>query len=406
MRKFLSLLLAVVMLCSLSSFAMAEETIKLTMWGGDLHQELLGILVEQFKAANPDQTFEIVIGVQSEGTARATVLSDIQAAADVFAFADDQINDLVTAGALQPVMIDAEHVIEANGGPESGAVLAASVDGVLYAYPMTASNGYFMYYDKSVFTADDVKTFDKMLEVAAAKDKKVTMQMGSAWYNYSFFKGAGLYADLINDGSNMTACNWNATENNPTGAQVVEAMLNIAKNPAFVALDDPGFQSAVTNGTVAAGINGTWNATVCQEAWGENYAAAKLPTYTVNGEQVQMGSFAGYKLVGVNAYSANVGWAMKLAQFITEEAAQTLRFEMTGEGPSNVVVATSEAVLAAPAIAALSEQSAFATAQRVGGNYWASGDTLGTIILNGNPDNIDLQVLVDNAVAGITAPVQ
>ena len=39
-----------------------------------------------------------------------------------------------------------------------------------------------------------------------------------------------------------------------------------------------------------------------------------------------MGSFSGYKLVGVNPHSANVGVAMMLADFITNEDNQNKRF--------------------------------------------------------------------------------
>ena len=38
---------------------------------------------------------------------------------------------------------------------------------------MTADNGYFLYYDKSYFTEDDVKTMDRILEVAEAAGKRV-----------------------------------------------------------------------------------------------------------------------------------------------------------------------------------------------------------------------------------------
>ena len=79
----------------------------------------------------------------------------------------------------------------------------------------------------------------------------------------------------------------------------------------------------------------------------------------MNGEQVQMGSFAGYKLVGVNPHSANVGVAMMLADYITNEANQQKRFEDRQLGPSNINVNASEAVQAAPAIAALAAQSDF-----------------------------------------------
>ena len=43
----------------------------------------------------------------------------------------------------------------------------------LHAYPMTASNGYFLYYNKEYFTEEDVKSFDRMLEIAEKNDKKL-----------------------------------------------------------------------------------------------------------------------------------------------------------------------------------------------------------------------------------------
>ena len=75
--------------------------------------------------------------------------------------------------------------------------------------------------------------------------------------------------------------------------------------------------AGVKDGSIIAGVSGTWNAKVAQEAWGENYAACKLPTYTVAGKQVQMASFAGFKLVGVNPYSQNMYDAMLFAEFMT-----------------------------------------------------------------------------------------
>ncbi len=116
-----------------------------------------------------------------------------------------------------------------------------------------------------------------------------------------------------------------------------------------------------------------------------------------------MASFAGFKLVGVNPYSQNVGDAMLFAEFMTNEENQISRFEIRGQGPSNVNAAASEKVQAAPAIAALAAQSAFSTVQRVGNKYWEPAAALGKILVNGNPDGIELQTLLDNAVAGITA---
>ncbi len=403
MKKILAVLLSVVMLLGLTSVAFAADTVALLVWvGDDADQAWINGVIDNFKAANSETTFDIKVGIVSEAQAKDTVLVDVTAAADVYTFADDQLGELVNAGALQEVSLNAEDIMARNS---AGSVAAATLDGKLYAYPATADNGYFMFYNKEYFTEEDVMTMDAMLTKAAAAGKKVSMEMSGAWYMYSFFQGAGLTMKLLPDGVN-NECNWNATDTPITGVEVAQAMLDIAANPGFINQGDGEFVTGVKDGTVIAGINGVWNANSAQEAWGDNYAATKLPTYTVAGQQVQMASFAGYKLVGVNAYSANVGWAMMFADFMTNEQSQISRFTLRGQGPSNLAAGASAEVQASPAIAALAAQSAYATTQRVGGNYWSPAGTFGAIIYGGNADGTDLQTLLDNMVAGITAPAQ
>jgi len=380
--------------------------VSLTMWGSENDQDILREMADAFIEKYADQaTITITLDVESESTCKDTILTDVEAAADVFAFADDQLNELVQAGALQEVTLNADTVISDNGGEDSGSVQAASYDGKLYAYPMTADNGYFMYYDSSVFTEEDVKTLDGMIAAAEAAGKTIAMDLANGWYLYSFFQGAGLELTLNDDGVTNT-CTWNATDTDPTGAEVAQAILDAVADGVFVSLGDTDIVSGIQAGTVCAAVSGTWNSTAISEAWSDNYAATKLPTYTVDGEQVQMSSYAGYKLVGVNAYSDNVGYAMLLAQWITNYDNQVYRFEQKGYGPSNVEAASSDAVAANPAIAALSLQSAYATVQRVGGNFWDPAATLGQILANGNPDGTDLQELLDTAVSGIEAAVE
>ena len=401
MKKFLAMVLALAMMLTMvASCALAEE-VSLRVWVGDNNDiEWINTVIANFQAANPDKTYKIEVGVQTEGDCSKVVLTDPTAAADVFTFADDQFNSLYNAGALQQVVIDPEAVIAAN---TPGSVAAATgADGNLYAYPATADNGYFMFYNKEYFTEEDVQTLDGMMAKAAEAGKKVGFPMSDAWYFYSFFKGAGLDMTVSEDGVTNT-CNWNATDTPITGVQVVEALLAVTSNPGFMEADSDPFVAGVKDGTIIAGVSGTWNANTAAEVWGDNYAATKLPTFTVNGEQVQMSSFAGFKLVGVNPYSENVGAAMDFAAFMTNEQSQMSRFELRSEGPSNVTAAASEEVQKNPAIAALAAQAAYADVQRVGNKYWDAAAALGKIIVNGNPDGTDLQTLLDNCVAGITA---
>ena len=381
-----------------SSAAESWGDVKLTMWGAEEDQTMLREMADAFIAENADKgNITIDIGVQSESSAKDTVLADPEAAADVFAFADDQLNELVAAGALQEVLLNPDDVKSRN---LAGSVNAATMNDKLYAYPMTADNGYFLYYDKSVLSEEDVQSMDTLLAKADASGKKFMMSLNDAWYIYSFYAGAGLKATLADDGIN-TVCNWNEAP----GADVTQAILDISTQPAFKSGADADIVSGIKDGSCCAAISGTWNAGTAEETWGENYAATKLPTYTLNGEQVQMGSFSGYKLVGVNPHSSNVGVAMMLADYITNEDNQAKRFNDRKLGPSNIKVNESEAVQNAPAIAALAAQSDYATLQRVGANYWSSAQSLGEILASGDTQGKTTQQLMDDAVAGITAPV-
>lgn len=379
--------------------AATTDTVSLTVWASEEDQTLTADLLEKFKAQYPDVTFDIQLGSESESTAKDTILADVEAAADVFAFADDQINEMVAAGALQPV--SATYTYDVAGENLAGAVDAATVNGTLYAYPMTADNGYFMFYDASVFSADDVQSLEKMIEVAGAAGKKIAMDVSNGWYIYSFFQGAGYDLSLNDDGVTNT-CAWNGSG----AVDVAQSIMDLFATGVFVDMGDEDMATAIAEGTVVACVNGTWRAETAQDAWGENYAACKLPTFDVAGSAKQMSSYSGYKLIGVSPYSDNVGWSMLLAEFLTNADSQIARFEARGLGPANAAAASSDAVSSNPAIAALAAQAAYATPQRVGGNFWTPAETLGQILASGNPDGTDLQTLLDTAVEGITAPVQ
>ena len=127
MKKLLAMVLAAVMVLSLCSCATAEETVALRVWVGD-NADLpwINSVIENFKAAHPEKTYDISVDIQGEGDCSKRVLNDTEAAADVFTFADDQFNSLMNAEALQQVMVDADEIIAANGGADAGAVQAST----------------------------------------------------------------------------------------------------------------------------------------------------------------------------------------------------------------------------------------------------------------------------------------
>ena len=77
---------------------------------------------------------------------------------------DDQLYSLIAGGALSPV-VNQDTVKNAN---LPDAVEAASYQSTLYAYPYTADNGYFLYYNKEYLSDADVQTFSAIQDLNLA----------------------------------------------------------------------------------------------------------------------------------------------------------------------------------------------------------------------------------------------
>lgn len=376
-----------------------EGVINLSIWAEAANNDLLNKMIDSFKEKYKGEAeFEITLVESADSATRDKLLGDIHNGADVFAFADDQLSAMAAGGALEPVS-NAEEVKAAN---LEEAVAAASINDILYAYPMTADNGYFLYYNKKYFSDKDVQTLDGILAAAKKAKKKFSMEWDSGWYLYAFFGNTGLEFGINDDGV-TNYCTWNSKKGSIKGVDIAEALLDISSSPAFISTPDGDVVKGVQKGNIIAAVSGVWNEVEIKKAWGQDYGAVKLPTYTVAGKQVQMSSFTGYKMMGVNYYSEHKEWAMKLADWLTNEQNQLLRLQERSQGPSNIVAAQSEAMNQVPALQAVIDQAQYGNLQRVGNNFWTPCSTFGNIMAAGNPDKISLQKLMDNLVEGITA---
>ena len=189
MKKVFAIVLALVLCLSLASFASAEGFDgEVKIWVAEATVEFTKEKVEEFKAAHPEYAnMTVKIEPVGEGDAASKMITDVEAGADIFGFAQDQLARLVAAGALEEVEPENAKAVEAEN--DAGAVGAVKLGDTMYAYPMTSDNGYFLYYDKSVIS--DPSTLEQILADCEAAGKNFYFEINSGWYQTAFFFGAG-----------------------------------------------------------------------------------------------------------------------------------------------------------------------------------------------------------------------
>ena len=330
--------------------------------------------IAAFQELYPDVKFTYIVNPVSEGDAASQVLNDVATAPDIFCFAQDQLTRLVQAAALAPVSSSIAATVTAENSAAS--VSAASVAGTLYAYPLTADNGFYLYYDTSVFTEEDVEDLATMVEIAEANGGKIRFALANAWYNMSFFFATGCTsAWTMNAEGKWT--NVEDTYNSDAGVIAMKGMQILAQSPCYDSDAD------TFTGCVAI-VTGTWASSAAADYFGDNLGATDLPSFTVDGESYHLASYLGCKLMGVKPQSgdnaANKTAVLQLlAQYLTNEENQMARFNAFGWGPSNLNAQANEDVLNNISLAALNKQNEYAVTQgNINGSWWDLGALLGT----------------------------
>ncbi len=378
----------------------------LTIWGAAADQEMLKAMCNAYAAANPHNTYKFLYGVQEENNTAEKVLNDVKNGPDIFCFPSDQINRLYSGGALARIGGEIEKNIKEVNNADSIDAATITVNGEdrLIAYPVTGDNCYFVYYDKRIYSEADLVSLDTMLAKAAEHQKQVHFKLNNdGWYLSSFFftdpslKYEVTYSEVMAETG--VSINYNA----PGGLKVMQAIQNYVQNDALlVTTDDAILTNAFVEGTAAAAVTGTWNAKAIEEALGENMGVCKLPTAEIGGEQIQLSGYKGFKLMGVNAMSANRAEAHKLAQWLTNEQNQIIRYETRRFNPTNLNALQSEKVVADPIMRVVTEQFQYNRTQKgVPSTYWTPMGSLIQPIINARAEgktvsDAELQEALDN----------
>ena len=314
-----------------------SENVRLMVWSPSQDQakdsgEWLQTCCNRFAELHPEWNITFVYGVADEAGAAGTVSQDAEASADVFMFANDTLTTLTDAGALAKFGgIYADEIKATN----SEALLASlTVDDYIYGVPFT-TNTWFMYYDKSVFTEEDIKSLDAMLAKGV-----VSFPFTNSWYLPAFYFGNG--CTLFGDGTQEEL---GADFGGDNAVEVTNYLIDLYNNPNFVVDADGSGLAGMRDGSIKAMFTGSWDAAALKEILGDNMGVAALPTFTLNGEEKQMYAYAGSKAIGVNTNSKYMVQAIQLALYLGGAESQQLHYDLRTVIPCNTEL------LADPAIA-------------------------------------------------------
>ena len=393
MKKLAALIMAVLLCASLaacggsgssssggSSSGGSKETqaaevvdVSVTVWGpqedqSDDNGKWLQTQCDAFNEAHPEWNITFNYGVCSEGDAKTNIGTDPSAGADVYLFANDQIPDLIKTGGIAELGGSTVDNIKANNSETT--VNTVTYDGSVYGVPFTG-NTWFMYYDKSVFSEDDIKSLDAMLEKG-----KVAFPLDNSWYIAAFYVANGCTLFGADGGDAAAGFDFGGEK----GAQVTDYLVDLVANPNF-ANGDVG-----TNADAKAFFSGTWDYQKAVDAYGENLGIAPAPSITINGELKQMKAFAGSKAVGVNPagalYAEHPEVAVALAAYLGGTEAQQAHYDLRNIIPTDTNITVDDA-LAQAQMDTMSYASIVQPLQADMGNYWSPAESMGKELVAG-----------------------
>lgn len=387
-RRAVSLLLAALMMSGLAVTGLTGcgsseggERVRLMVWSPSEDQskdsgEWLQTCCEAFADAHPEWDITFVYGVMDEASAGEQVAQDPDASADVFMYANNSLEPMRNADAIVRFGGKYREQIESTNSQEVLDTLI--MDDNLYGIPFT-TNTWFMYYDKSVFSEEDIKSLDAMLEKGV-----VSFPFVNSWYLPAFYLGNGctLFGE---DGKDEEAGVDFGGEN---AVEVTNYLIDLEQNPNF-RIDDLGSGLAgLRDGSVNALFSGSWDANAVKEALGDNMGVAALPTYTLNGEEKQMYAYAGTKAIGVNTHSDYMVQAVELAIWLGNAESQRLHYELRQVVPCNTELLEEEDIMSDELVTAqnntFSYTSIIQPLVNQMNNCWTPVENMGKGIRNGS----------------------
>ncbi len=380
-------------------------TYDIKVWVDDRIVELTKSQIGQFVAANGGKyTINATIEPVGEEKAASSMLQDVQDGADLFCFAQDQLSRLKVAGALS--RLGSGYVNAMQEEMVEGAVDAAKINNEVYAFPITADNGYFLYYDKNFISDEDAKDVSSII-AACTKDpsKPRTFNFearSSGFYAASYFMATGCYSNWELDDESGKFKSYDDNYDSGNGLIAAKGLKELDKKGVVVS----DSHASKLGESAAAVISGIWeyevNAVKKLDEAGMLGCAA-LPSFTVDGNSYHLSSFDGYKLLGVKPQvdPKKASVCRKIARFLTSEDCQYERFDKAKWGPANKAASQKEDVQNHKGLKALNEQHQYAKPQGQCPGSWFTALATTAKAVTANSTDAQIQEILANYRAGL-----
>lgn len=376
------------------------EEVALKIWvpENQIQSGTIDSMCKSFQELHPEWEIDFTVEAQGEDTLKDEILKDVAAAGDVFFFANDQLRELVNAGAIAKLGGSTEEMVKTTMA--DAVVDTVTIDESIYAIPFT-HNTFFMYYDKTILTEDDVKSIEGMMAKETADDVyNFCFDSAGGWKLGAWYYGAGLtiYGDSQVDFA--AGCNWN----NDKGVFVTNYLIDLINNPKCAYADDVSLSELSADHRIGAWFDGSWNYDLFKTELGDDLGLAAIPTFNPDGNDYQLKGFYGSKAIGVNSQAANPAVAVAFAAYIGDEEMQLQRFEETGQVPTNLSAGESQAVQADEVAAVIVEEANIAsvmqpTSSEFSSKFWSNVSAFATEIRSGEFNKTNVQEKLDTFTA-------
>lgn len=292
----------------------------LKIWCAEEDEEMIWEMLDAYADLHSKNKYNFTVEKAGEDVVSSKVTTDVNNAADVFSFANDQLGILLNQRALYQIPNIYKAQIESQTEVAS---IACKSNGNYYAIPYSYENT-FLYYNKSLVSESDVRNMETLLAKSIpGVDGNIGIDMEDSYYTTMFLYTAGMEI-FGRDGTDPNSISF-ANDAAIKGCRYI-ASLNNTKLKNIQKADQT---AALKNGNVAAMISGPHMISQFRAALGSNFGVAMLPTIKLDGKETQLVSFSGVKMYGIsnkpNRDQKLTSEACRLAAFLANADNQQTR---------------------------------------------------------------------------------